>query len=234
MSRVKLICFALALLVVLACGGGGGGGGTPTVGITIAPTSGSVPLGGSVNFTATVTGSTDTRATFTASAGSIVPTGDSTATWTAPGVAGSATITARAVADTSKTAVATFSVIGSGSTATVNGRVIDALTRGGVAGATVTFYRSDNTVAGTTTTDATGGFSAAVPTAAKRFHLVAAGVPSGYYKQYEFKTLRYSSLIADCTAPLPTLTTGGTVNLSVITLTSTNQPPPPPPNGCGG
>lgn len=98
---------AVALSVLLAgCGGsnnGGGGGGGGTVSILISPTTASVPVNGTQQFTATVSGSSNTSVTWTASAGSVSSTG----LYTAPGAVPTpnpVTVTATSQADTTKSA----------------------------------------------------------------------------------------------------------------------------------
>lgn len=104
----------LALLVAavqIGCGGGGSSGTTPptpVVGITISPTTATVASGGTQQFSATVTGSSNTAVTWTASAGTI----NSSGLFTAPAVTTqtTVTVTATASADTSKSATATVTV----------------------------------------------------------------------------------------------------------------------------
>jgi chitinase len=64
---MKKLLLGLPILLFISCGGGGGGGNTTpppaVVRITISPTSASVNAGGTQQFTATVTGSTNTAVT---------------------------------------------------------------------------------------------------------------------------------------------------------------------------
>jgi hypothetical protein len=78
------------------------------VAVNISPTAATVSSGGAQQFSATVTGSTNTTVTWTASAGSISTSG----LFTAPTVStkSSVTVTATSQADTSKTASATVNV----------------------------------------------------------------------------------------------------------------------------
>jgi hypothetical protein len=113
------------LLTLAACGSGGShsggsGGGTssppPTVAITISPTSATVLAGGTQQFQASVTGSTDTSVTWqvngvaggSAQSGTISTTGLYTAPATTTAL--QVTVTAVANADSTKTASATVTV----------------------------------------------------------------------------------------------------------------------------
>jgi len=79
-----------------------------TVAVTsLSPASSTVSVGSSATFSATVTGGATGTVTWAASAGSITAAG----VWTAPATAGSATITATSVDDTSKTATTTITYV---------------------------------------------------------------------------------------------------------------------------
>jgi len=109
----------LLFLSIASCGGGGGagggGGGGGTITVTLTPTTATVALNGQVLFTATVTGGTPTDVTWTATSGTIAPTGPNTATFTAPGFATTSTIRATSVADPTKFKEATVTTIPNGS-----------------------------------------------------------------------------------------------------------------------
>jgi hypothetical protein len=76
------------------------------VSVVISPVSASMQTGGSQQFTASVTGATNASVTWSATGGSISASG----LYTAPATAGTYTVTARSVADTSKLASANVSV----------------------------------------------------------------------------------------------------------------------------
>src|ERR1700747_916782 len=78
----------------------------PTVTVSISPTSASMPTGGTQQFTATVSGSTNTAVTWSGT-GETIP---SAALYTAPGTAGTYTVNATSVADTTKSATAAVTV----------------------------------------------------------------------------------------------------------------------------
>src|SRR5579872_2546729 len=81
--------------------------GTSTgVQVTLSPTSATVPQGGQQPFTATVTGSSNTAVTWSATGGSISSAG----VYTAGSAAGNFTVTAKSVADPTKTASANVTV----------------------------------------------------------------------------------------------------------------------------
>ncbi|MBV9146090.1 MAG: choice-of-anchor D domain-containing protein, partial [Acidobacteria bacterium] len=91
----------------------------PPISVSIAPTTASLQTGGTQQFTATVTGTSNTAVTWTATGGTVTTGG----LYTAPNTNGTYTMTATSVADTTKSAsatvnVASFSISGTlGSTA---------------------------------------------------------------------------------------------------------------------
>jgi len=88
------------------------------IAVSVSPASSAVPTAATEQFTATVTGWSDTSVTWTASAGSIDPAG----LFTAPGTVGTVTVTATSKVDPAKSASATVSIFEfrvSPSTATV-------------------------------------------------------------------------------------------------------------------
>src|SRR5205814_897036 len=78
----------------------------PLVAVSISPTSASLQTGATQQFTATVTGSTNTAVTWSANGGTVSSTG----LYTAPSAAGTYSVTAISVADSTKSASATVSV----------------------------------------------------------------------------------------------------------------------------
>ncbi len=86
----------------------GGSGTQPSVSVAVSPTTATLASGGTQQFTASVSGSTNTAVTWSASAGSISSTG----LFTAPSVTSSTTVTVKATsqADTTKSATATVTV----------------------------------------------------------------------------------------------------------------------------
>jgi hypothetical protein len=79
---------------------------TPPVTVSISPASASLLAGGTQQFTATVTGTTNTAVTWSATAGTVSTSG----LYTAPGTAGAYTVSATSVADKTKSAAATLNV----------------------------------------------------------------------------------------------------------------------------
>jgi fibronectin type 3 domain-containing protein len=76
------------------------------VSVTVSPTSSSLQTSQTQQFTATVSGSTNTAVTWSATGGTVSTAG----LYTAPNVAGTYTVTAKSVADTTKSASATVAV----------------------------------------------------------------------------------------------------------------------------
>src|SRR6185436_15623390 len=97
-------------------GGGGGGGGGGTVTVTVAPGSANVRIGATQQFTATVTGSTNTAVTWdvngTQNGNATVGTISNAGLYTPPAVIPAGTITVRATsaAQTTATSTATASI----------------------------------------------------------------------------------------------------------------------------
>src|SRR5271169_6359577 len=91
--------------------------GTLPVAVSIAPTSASLLAGGTQQFTAKVTFSTNTAVTWSATPETVSSSG----LYTAPGTAGSCTVTATSVADTTKSASATVNVTTSASSTVLLG-----------------------------------------------------------------------------------------------------------------
>ncbi len=115
---------AMLMLLLTACGAGKnvsstGSGNNAGVTVTVSPSATSISAGGTQTFTATVSGSSNTGVTWQASAGVISGTGNS-ASYTAPTLAGTYTVSATSVADTSKSATANVTAI-SGSTTSCSG-----------------------------------------------------------------------------------------------------------------
>jgi HYDIN/CFA65/VesB-like, Ig-like domain len=116
-----ILAFVAAGLFMSSCGGGGTGGGPitppPTVSITVAPTTTSVMTGATVQFTAKVTGSSDTAASWSvdsapggnATVGTVTSAGLYTAPAQVPNPS-TVTVTATAHADASKSASATVTI----------------------------------------------------------------------------------------------------------------------------
>ncbi len=104
------------------------------VSVAIAPTSASLSTGGTKQFSATVTGSSNTAVTWSTNA----PNG----LYTAPSTAGTYTVKATSVADTSKSASATVTITAAASgNGSINGTVKDIVTGAVITGAKI----ADNT-----------------------------------------------------------------------------------------
>ncbi|MFQ3587717.1 MAG: hypothetical protein SNJ74_01185 [Fimbriimonadaceae bacterium] len=232
---VPISVFALLALVLAACGGGGGGGGTstPAVTVTVQPTDVTVGPGSVVTYLATVANGTLNSVTWSSTGGSIVPTGATTASFTAPTTAGTYVVTATSTDDPTRSVSHSVTVATGATTANVTGRVVRSASTVGIANVVVRFYTSTGAQVGQATTNATGNFSAVLPTTATRFHVIDSAALAGFYRQYSFNSQSYSILIPDCRAPLPALTVGSSVSLpTTISLLPNSGPPPPPPSGC--
>jgi hypothetical protein len=98
------VLLSIACLALASCGGGGGS--TAGIGVRVSPSSPLVETDGTQSFTAEVSGTADTAVTWSIEepgGGTIVSTGDASATYTAPSVASTYHVVATSVADASKT-----------------------------------------------------------------------------------------------------------------------------------
>ena len=104
--------FASTIILLLFTGCGGGSNGTvtpPPVSVTVSPKSATVPIGTNQPFSALVSGSTSGAATWTASAGTIDPSGNYTAPSSVP-TGGTASVTATSVSTPSVSGSATVTI----------------------------------------------------------------------------------------------------------------------------
>lgn len=159
MKRWTLWALLLLTLVVSACGGGSG---TQTVSVTISPTTATVRLRAAQQFTAAVTGATNTSVTWSVNAvaggNSTVGTISTLGLYTAPAIAptpSSVTVTATSVADASKSASATVT-IDTGATVTVSPSSVT-LAAGETQQFTATVTNSSNTAVTWQVNGVTGG-----------------------------------------------------------------------------
>ena len=109
MKRRALFAILLpfACLALASCGGGGGS--TAGISVRVSPSSPLVETDCSQSYTAEVSGTSDQVVTWSVqepAGGMIVSTGDASATYTAPSVAGTYHVVATSVADASRTAIA--------------------------------------------------------------------------------------------------------------------------------
>ncbi len=111
-TSLTILFGALCLAFTLACHSGDNNPPPPPVpvAISVAPTTSSLVVGGNQSFTATVTGSTNTAATWTVQEGAPGGTVSSGGVYTAPATPGTYHVIATSAADTTKTASATVTV----------------------------------------------------------------------------------------------------------------------------
>ena len=98
--------FSTCIVSAFGSGSTSSGGTTGSVSVSVSPASASLQTGQQTQFTATVSGATNTAVTWTASGGTVTSGGR----YTAPSVAGNCTITATSAADPSKSASAVVTV----------------------------------------------------------------------------------------------------------------------------
>lgn len=96
---IRLALTFIAIIIIFGCGGGGGGGGLPgggNNGVILVPPTASLSFGQTLNIVGSVPGQANQIINWSTNGGTITPTGASSATFTAPGVAGTYTVTGRA------------------------------------------------------------------------------------------------------------------------------------------
>lgn len=102
---IRLAAVVLGLAIIFGCGGGGGGGtsggggGGTNNGVNLTPNNASLAFGQTLNITGTVPGQSNQVIQWSTTGGTITPTGASSATFTAPGTAGTYVVTGRADAN---------------------------------------------------------------------------------------------------------------------------------------
>lgn len=118
---IRLAAAVIAIAIIFGCGGGGGGGGTSggggggtDNGVSLTPKSAALAFGQVLSITGVVPGQANQVIRWSATGGSIAPTGASSAQYTAPNTAGTYVITGRADANQNLfgTCVVTVSQVG--------------------------------------------------------------------------------------------------------------------------
>lgn len=172
--------FASALIAAgasqLACGSSQ----APVVlGVAISPSTASLLLGGTQQFTATISGSTDTAVAWSVREGSSGGTVNSTGLYTAPAAAGTYHVVATSHADNTKSASATVTASQApGVTVTVSPKTVTLLTGASQAFTTAVTNATDLSVAWTVQEGSVGGSVDAggtytAPASPGTFHVVA-------------------------------------------------------------
>lgn len=105
--RLFLVVLAIASMLALSSCGGSGGGTPKKVEVTISPETATISPSGTLSLTATVTGATDERVTWSATGGGTVT---DAGVFTAPATTGTSSVTATSVADPSASATATITI----------------------------------------------------------------------------------------------------------------------------
>ena len=150
----RLLPLVVSMAVIWSgCGGGKSSTTTTTVSVTISPTTASIAGGGTQQFTATVTGSTNTAVTWavsgTAGGNAVTGTISATGLYTAPTVLPASTtqtITATSQADTTKIATATVTLTAPSVTISISPATAS-VPAGGTLQFTPTVTSSDNNTA---------------------------------------------------------------------------------------
>lgn len=103
---IRLATIILGIAIIFGCGGGGGGGvpgggggGGSNNGVNLTPNNASLAFGQTLNITGTVPGQSNQVIQWSTTGGTITPTGASSATFTAPAIAGTYVVTGRAEAN---------------------------------------------------------------------------------------------------------------------------------------
>ncbi len=190
-----------------------------TVSVSVAPTSTTTTTNGTAQFTATVSGSTNTAVTWSATAGTVSSTG----LYTAPGTAGTYTVTATSAADTTKSASASVSVSAAVTVSVSVAPTSTTMTTGGTQQFAATVSGSTNTAvtwsATAGTVSSTGLYTAPSTAGTYTVKATSAADPT-----------KSASATATVTAPVSvsltpnntTMTTNGTVQFTATVTGSTN------------
>lgn len=242
--RVVLLacCLAVAALVVnIGCGGGGGGGLPNTFVLVRVELPGQDPLnidvGTSVQFVLAGYDANFTRFVLTTDTWNLSNVQGSPGTLNSNGSFNATGVgTARVNATWPNHVVQGLNIATRPFQAKISGTVRSESSNNGIAGVIVVFYDDTNTEVGRATTNSTGAFLASVPTTTTRVNLDRALMPPGWYAEWLYRGVRYSSVVTNCHAVIvlsTPLANGSTSNMpDAIRLTPTIEPPPPPPNGC--
>ena len=194
---------------------------SPTVAVSVSPASASLPTGGTQQFTASVTGSTNTGATWSATGGTISSSG----MYTTPSTAGTYTVKATSVADSTKSAAATVTVAASPTIVVSVSPTLTSLHSGGTQQFTATVTGSTNTGA---TWSATGGTISSsgmytAPSTAGTYTVKATSVADSTKSAAATVTVAASPTVAVSVSPASaSLLTGGTQQFTASVTGSTN------------
>ena len=143
-NRIGLLGLVLAgMLMAWGCGSSGDNG--TVVRVVVTPSTKTLATGASAVFTATVTGASNTAVRWTATAGTLSSTSSNPVTYTAPGQAGTYTITATSAADSTISGSATVRVTASGVSIQLSPSAISTLQQGQQQQFTATVTGTTNT-----------------------------------------------------------------------------------------
>jgi hypothetical protein len=199
----------------------------PGVTLTLSPTSASVQVGATQQFTAAVTGSANTAVTYavTEAAGGAITAGG---LYSAPSATGTFHVVATSVADTSKTATAVVTVTSTAVVAITLSPTTAALQVGATQQFTATVTGSANTVATYAVTEAgggtitTGGLYTA-PAVAGTFHVVATSAADGSKTASAVVTVTTAPVVSIAIAPATaSVPTGATQQFTATVTGSAN------------
>ena len=193
---------------------------TATVAVTISPGSASLSTGGSQQFTATVTGNSNTAVTWSASGGTITTSG----MYTAPSTAGTYTVTATSAADATKSASASVTVSAAPVVAVSITPGSASLTTGGTQQFTASVSGSSNTAV---TWSATGGSITSglytAPSAAGTYTVKATSVADTTKSASATVTVAADPVVAVTISPVSaSLLTSGTQQFKATVTGSSN------------
>ena len=201
--------------------------GAPGIAVSISPASASTSAGGSVTFTATVTGSTAGQST--AVSWSVQESGGGTVSasgkYTAPASAGTWHVVARSVADTTKSKTATVtvttgtpvisvSISPASATATTGGTASFTATVSGTTAGQSTAVNWSVQESGGGAVDASGKYTA--PGSAGTYHVVATSVADATKSKTAAVTVSAPAALAIATASLPDGTAGSSYSASMF------------------
>ena len=248
------VLFVLFMVVIMACGGGGPGPGTDNgttsgtfsqirmeavqsiAGTTVDPSN--IFVNEQIQFRLTGLDSTLNRVVIPTSGYSLTGTPggalDSTGLFVANSSPSGSTGTVRVTFDGIQYSTIAR-VVTPAAILTGTGRTTDNFPARGVQ---IQALDSGGAIVATGLVASDGTIRMSVPTTAVKFttnfQLVDPSSPFYYVRQFAYAGKDYSTIITNCTAPLPALTNGAASNLltALVFYRNASSFPPPPPDGC--
>jgi hypothetical protein len=220
-QNLVLVTFSLLLVFLAGCTlASSGSQQLPSVSISVTPNSISLLAGETEQFTASVTGTTNTAVTWSASGGTISSSG----MYTAPNTAGSYTVTATSMADSTKSASATVTVSAATVVSVSISPISASILTNGTQQFTATVSGSSNTAvtwsATAGTVSSSGLFTA--PATAGTYTVTATSAADNTKSAAATVTVTAATVSVGISPTSASLTTGGTQQFTATVSGSSN------------